>query len=502
MFEPIASPIPPRFLWLKRLTALYLLLAGTLTGVWFGWNAFAEDRIAARIADIHARGEPVLAADFENAPLPDDQNAALLILQAAAFSLTKAQEQLDAKYDWLSDLSPADRVVLKTFPVQFATNLATARQARTIKHADFGWRLGSPMVNTTLPWLGKYRELANLQANSFLAQHLDGNDAESIELLQDILHGSNMVDDRAFFPVEYFVAAGVESIVTDRLFEYFSDLAIERPQPSTTLPTQPASRAQVKSLITSLLDESYVQNAFERAECGERAVMIDLAHDPISSLAMFGRNVTANQSPLGINICDIPPFNPVYKLKTLGITLDHDKRIAAAKLSGFSAVKAAWPAPVMPTATSPWLSPSTLADSGFRWSTSYVPNQHYRVLTNRRAAATLLAIRLYQLDHADRVPEKLSDLVPAYLPAVPIDPFAADGRPMGYLPSINIDGVETAVVYSVDEDGADDHASTKPARNQTKHFGTLREQRNSREDLVFPLKPAPLPPPKPSDDTQ
>ena len=52
---------------------------------------------------------------------------------------------------------------------------------------------------------------------------------------------------------------------------------------------------------------------------------------------------------------------------------------------------------------------------------------HLRSLAVRRMAAIALAIRLYQLEHGRR-PKTLDELVPAYLDAVPLDPFAPDNR--------------------------------------------------------------------------
>ena len=74
---------------------------------------------------------------------------------------------------------------------------------------------------------------------------------------------------------------------------------------------------------------------------------------------------------------------------------------------------------------------------------------HFRGLAIRRMAATALAIRLYQLEHGRR-PAKLADLVPKYLPAVPLDPFAAAGRPIGYLPK-----APRPLLYSINADGKD-----------------------------------------------
>ena len=78
---------------------------------------------------------------------------------------------------------------------------------------------------------------------------------------------------------------------------------------------------------------------------------------------------------------------------------------------------------------------------------------------DRRMSAVSLAAQLYRADHG-QWPAALKDLVPTYLPAVPIDPMAPDGRPLGYvlvkggLP----DGGDRPLVFSVGLDGVDDSA--------------------------------------------
>jgi hypothetical protein len=96
-------------------------------------------------------------------------------------------------------------------------------------------------------------------------------------------------------------------------------------------------------------------------------------------------------------------------------------------------------------------------------------------------AATLLAIRLYQADHGGKLPARLEDLVPEYLPAVPIDTLAAGGKPIRYVP----DG-ERPMLYSVGENGTDEGGSDKPTtqRNVVSRW--------EREDAIYDLKPKPL----------
>ena len=66
----------------------------------------------------------------------------------------------------------------------------------------------------------------------------------------------------------------------------------------------------------------------------------------------------------------------------------------------------------------------------------------------RDAAMTLVAVERYRAVHG-RSPESLDQLVPDFIPKVPIDPF--DGQPLRY----RLDP-DRYVVYSVGEDRQDD----------------------------------------------
>ena len=72
-----------------------------------------------------------------------------------------------------------------------------------------------------------------------------------------------------------------------------------------------------------------------------------------------------------------------------------------------------------------------------------------RLEASRRLVIAAIALKRFQLSHG-AWPGKLGDLVPAYLPSVPVDPY--DGAPLKYHP--NEDG--TCALYSVGEDGKDD----------------------------------------------
>jgi hypothetical protein len=69
-------------------------------------------------------------------------------------------------------------------------------------------------------------------------------------------------------------------------------------------------------------------------------------------------------------------------------------------------------------------------------------------------ASVALAIERYRLSHG-RLPSTLSDLVPEYFPAVPLDPYATTALKYKRLPN-------GFVVYSIGQDGRDNGGSKKP----------------------------------------
>src|SRR5258706_14896293 len=87
---PITVPIDeaddpplPRFVWLKRLLLLgvVLVLLVFLSRAWLVHHE--EHRLAAEIANWKAAGLPILLDDFQTPSVPDEENAALAINRAA-----------------------------------------------------------------------------------------------------------------------------------------------------------------------------------------------------------------------------------------------------------------------------------------------------------------------------------------------------------------------------------------------------------------------------------
>ena len=78
-----------------------------------------------------------------------------------------------------------------------------------------------------------------------------------------------------------------------------------------------------------------------------------------------------------------------------------------------------------------------------------------------RIAQTVLAIERYRLAHAGQLPDSVDALVPAYLPAIPSDPF--DGKPLRFKRRQS-----GYIVYSVGPDTVDDGGLEKPVKYKEK----------------------------------
>jgi hypothetical protein len=109
-----------------------------------------------------------------------------------------------------------------------------------------------------------------------------------------------------------------------------------------------------------------------------------------------------------------------------------------------------------------------------------------------RSASSAVAAERFRLERG-RWPESLEELVPAYLRAVPLDPF--DGRPLRFRRLA--DGV---VVYSVGPDGTDDGGEVlndPQTPGLPKDSGTRlwdpRQRRLPAPPLVPPAADGPMP---------
>jgi hypothetical protein len=456
-------PYPARFWWLKRLAALGLALFISLTLVRLAWGRHMAGRLATAEAAVRSRGGAVTVEDL-NRPsvIPQAANAATYFKQAMA-ALRPVYGPSSSSLYWAEypPYSPAWQRLADAALRANRPAFTLARNARPFPRADWGVRYTSPLLMRPTTALNTSRELANQLADAALYEHVQGDDAAALEYARDVLHLSCSLDQETTL-IDHLVAIGVEAIALQRLMIIAPALQVQRGDDITTGTSPPggaARRGQVEALVRDLLDAPAPGERTASTLQGAEVVMLrdtlrwhtrsnwvvapafdGLEHQALSSAEAYAGAATQPTAALASAAIPHPPAGG-------NAMLPRASAAAAGPTAKSDGVLAAW-------------------FGGIRVNYSAVIEQDMRVLAERRMAAVSLAARLYRIDHAGQWPRTLDELVPKYLPAVPRDPFRADGGPLSYLVTKNpADGAERPVVYHVSSDGVDEtppNGSTLP----------------------------------------
>ncbi len=411
-------PNPPPYWWTKRLLLFAAVLALGLVIAWNWWAREAQRRVDAEVAAIRARGEPLDAADFEVAPIPDSLNAAVSIV--AAIGKVPASEvnfiaNLPSRMK-SGPLAPADQQGVDRVTKASTTMQSLVRTARF--QPGIVW---STNVLKNPPTWGSQTSLPRTLLADALHEHLAGSDAEAIEILRDMIFVTDSLERPRPNLLMHLLATFNGSITFDAVEGITPDLQVMPQIGATTQPTGPASREQVAALIAALLDDQDMQKGLARGLQAER-VIIYSAINPAS-------RVRSTVSPWGSSSLAWP----WVQLEILRSMQAMDQIIGAAEAADVAAEQTAMSKEVRSPLEESALTRSahTLSNVGGMKFGARV-DQQLSTLASRRVAAIRLAIRLYQVDHDGTFPETLDELVPRYLPALPTDPTDPGGKLFTY----------------------------------------------------------------------
>jgi hypothetical protein len=409
-----------------------MVVGVVLLSLWWHW--FADRRLRAAIDAAHARGQKILPEDFDHPPVPDQQNAVYFLRQAAtSVSLTQSQRKALDAVDLLHPPAAKDLPQLAAAIAANQAALDTVRKARDCKEVDWWIQYRSPTFNASSPsmaTLGGVRNLADFLRAATGAAHVMGDDSVAVEYLRDIVAAGRAVNQEA--PVVCDLVSCAMTAVGTRIVEGLApELQVAHGQTTAGDESRPATRHQVQALIAELLDETIASQAVINAAAAETMFAVDAIPK------IYGK--TRVLAAMG-------------KLDALR-AIERGKLVAQmGKRSDYQAAMREAPRFVGPQAGLRWI--PQMGSQMMWWDPSRWVRSHFVAITDRRMAAVALAVRLYVLDHDGKLPLKLDDLVPEYLPYVPRDPFAGDGRPLGY-----VGATTRPVVYTVAEDGKDDIAA-------------------------------------------
>lgn len=440
---------PPRWWWAKRLAPVVAaLLAAPFVIAWWT-NHLADRQFAAAVAARRAKGEAVYYEDYTIPSLPTEDDGLQQTLTICNL-LTKSPKQaelIDAT-DFANDES-----ILHLRDDQWQIvcgcindNAAVIEKNRELRQHRLQIPLSSSWTNGTLfgPWT-QMRELARFLQMTALAEIRRGNVAAAAKLVRDMRVPADAAERSAPSLAGGMIAIAIQSLSAETAMLIAQHLTAEQRR---------STDAELRAVIGDLLDGSDRDERVRIRFEGERTVMLETIR---SMLVPQANSFT----------------RPFIKATTIELMENVDLAREAHLAHNWPAAKAILP-------NSPPQQVHQMLTSMLLPSFAAAAERDFRLLAHRRAAAVLLALRMYELDHG-QLPQRLDQLVPDYLPKVPEDPFTANGLALAYVR----DG-ERPRVYSVGADGVDDGGDLSQLRPRGDN---RRPDKFQCVDACFDLRP-------------
>ena len=468
--------------------ALLLLFLGLILAH-LGWTRHERGRLMAVVQAYRAAGEPVFVQDFAPPQVDDPDNPAPK-WRAAAAALQQSDRKLLERIDraeFSVPLSDSEDELLRRYLDQNQAALQLA-QAASRMHGRPDWRIQmkSPTITVLLPDLNQQRQLARTLAWSALDAHHHHDDALAAERLLEMLAQSRAVQHQPGL-VGHLVAVGIESLACETACTIGPELQIGA---ATGPSAASASPQQIRQLIAELLDDRPLREGQILAYRSERMFELDTTLQVATGqldLTSLGMNSRADSSPALQTLISYVMGPIIYDDGR--VMIEHTTRVlkAAQSPDWFAAQTALDSLPDVAGKRGP----GHLLLSKMMPAFGRAVLQDFRILTDKRLTAVMLACRWYAADHGGELPKASNDLVPAYLPAIPPDPYTS-GSALRYRAGPN------PVVYSAGENLKDDGGSEQPINSN--HPDDRWEQLDVVTHLRLQARAAP--PPQPDEEAE
>ena len=443
------APPRRRRRWGRRivltLLALVLLLA---LGVW-GAGRRARKNLDDDLALYRDAGEPVTVEELNGWPAlrSGEGENAVPLLRAAAASLDQASAAFKAAVD-ASHAPPFEDAEVRALEAVASANaeaLAKLDEATARSRIDWDPQYRSPVMITLNAPPGDFTDqaaLVQLLHAAALAAHARGDDAEALRRIGQMRFIAAALDHQPWL-TGHLMAVGCH-LRAARAAEHVAP-GLRVGGDKGAAPPQ-----AVRDLVAALLDERPLNDGLRRALVAERVFELDFPNGVLANTGRGGTFGGFNLRVPGMTFLVRPMVFDNARAMARYTTFVMETAEATTDLPAYRAALAATdPVPEVKAAPRRYGMAAVMMPSISRGVET-----HYRGLASRRLAATCVAARLYALDHDGNLPAKLDDLVPAYLPAVPLDPLAAGGTPLRYV-NEHADSQHPRV-YSVGPDGRDD----------------------------------------------
>jgi hypothetical protein len=466
------------------LIGIGIVLVCALFLVHLVWSAGAGKSLNRQVAALRAAGEPIEFAVYATTqPLADEDNGAI-DLRDAYKTLSDRRSPLWQEFDKQTlDLPLVEKEIKLVREVVKENAKAYEGVDAAMGRKGVDWRIAitSPSINVMLPHLSEARQLANRVGARATLEFAAGDHAAALGEFRRLEFLGKAADRPPTLLISHLGGIGINAIATD---------LIQKMAPTLKIGAEPGavSKQQLAELIARLLDEKAQREGLIRAFQGERTFQLDtvrcIADGTLNIQQLSGvRPGMAAPSPAAsaLNFAIKP-----IALEDGGIMLQYDTKL-------LEAIKKS---PDWPTFRSlnPGLPPefNNMRHLVLRMllpSLERAIENDLRSCGERRAAAVALAARWYAVEHDGKMPKSWDELVPKYLPGVPLDPYAK-AQAMRYV------GLPTTqpIVYSVGENGTDDGGSEQNRFNRP-YFNKWNSL-----DIVTHLTPQPREQPPAEDE--
>jgi len=436
---------------LPRLLVTLSVLAGVAVfGViltFSAWRWSLAGDIDAKTAAIKAAGLPVDWQDLKNWPIsiPDNENAAFIYTNAIAHLNGDSIENITDIDDPAQLRRPISAKMRAEFDWVVKTNslaLTIISQVTNAGKSRYPITFDGP--NLLVPHLAGLRKLAEVLEYDAILKAADSNGPAASDDVLSILKLSQSLDEEPVL-ISQLASVGILGISCDTVQGVLSHTPLPEGQLSK-LESQFSAAEATNRILTGLIGDRALNNGLLRLALDDPQKFIDIGNSHSSGdgdddgiklprnpgvgwkiLGLFERDRDFYLNAMATNILLIAQGPPA----SLAMT-DEDDRLsdeAANNLDVFSAM--------------------LLQELG------RVASSDARDRARLRDAIAAIAIERWRSAHHGALPDSLSNLAPAFLPAVPVDPF--DGNPLHYKKLTN-----GYCIYSIGPNLRDDGGKEMP----------------------------------------
>jgi hypothetical protein len=422
------------------LGGLFVLDILILVGIWFyGWWK-AEVELAVQVARVRARREPLTTVELNDFYQPAKNRPDVTQEIVDALAACEAPELKAAAAD-LPLVGKATEIPLPPNPwpqleeaEAYLARLTSARDTfRDVAQREGTVRFPvdfSPGPKALLPQAQAMRHGARILSLQFHVHLHRGRTSDAAECILDQIAMARVLEQEPNLISQLVHLALIAVAVNDL---------------QNAVGSADVANADLQRLQKGLRSLEF-QRCLVRALAGERATCYTICIDP-SRMGGEGAAVTPAEAR------EIAQRPPTY-VRDAATMLDHNLRIAeAAEQSLFAALHESEQveAEIFRLRRKPlgtlWNMMTLLSSPAYRTAAIAVA----RGAARRDAADVAIAAELYRSKHGIW-PERLEQLVPEYLPAVPVDSFNNQPQKM-------VSTAEEFIAYSVGKEGQDDRGN-------------------------------------------